>query len=167
MQDDGGEDGRYDPTAGAAPQEPTLAAGAASFIKGITGFIKHNIIPQFDDGSEDEFGRMSRTANAGHTPPPSPSGGVADEEEEPPPPQPDDDAEQRLHKARSALFEATIEQLMVMRQQGLPPPPQSAIDIYSSEGYPTRHGQRWQHMRHPMLAAPACQRRRPSPFHLA
>ena len=84
LQDDGGGHGRYDPTAGAAPQEPTLAAGTPSFIKGITGFIKHNIIPQFDDGSEDEFGRMSRTANAGHTPPPSPSGGVADEEEEPP-----------------------------------------------------------------------------------
>ena len=40
MQDDGGGHGRYDPTAGAAPQEPTLAADAPPFINGISGIIK-------------------------------------------------------------------------------------------------------------------------------
>ena len=41
MQDDGGGHGRHDPAAGAAPQEPTLAAGAPSFINdGISGIIK-------------------------------------------------------------------------------------------------------------------------------
>ena len=69
MQDDGGGDGRYDPTAGAALQEPTLAAGAPSFIKNVSGIIKHNNIPQFDggdddDGSEDEFGPSDRPMRA-------------------------------------------------------------------------------------------------------
>ena len=44
LQDDGGGHGpwhgRYDPTAGAAPQEPTLAADAPPFINGISGIIK-------------------------------------------------------------------------------------------------------------------------------
>ena len=79
LQDDGRGHGRYDPAAGEAPQEPTLAAGAPSSIKDITGFVKHNNIPQFDggdndDGSEDECGRMSRTAHGGHSPPPPPLG---------------------------------------------------------------------------------------------
>ena len=62
LQDDGGGHGRYDPTAGAAPQEPTLAADAPSFINGISGITK--CIPQFDgegddDESEGELGRRS------------------------------------------------------------------------------------------------------------
>ena len=42
LQDDGGGHGRYDPTAGAAPQEPTLAADAPSFINGISGITTWN-----------------------------------------------------------------------------------------------------------------------------
>ena len=86
LQDDGGGHGRYDQTAGAAPQEPTLAADAPSFISGISGII--NCIPQLDgedddDESEDVIrGRLltpvpwdesedeSQAAGVGHSPPP-------------------------------------------------------------------------------------------------
>ena len=79
LQDDRGGHGRYDQTAGAAPQEPTLAADAPLFINVISGVIKH--IPQFDgEGddheSEDELGRRSRTTNGGHSPPPPLSSGL-------------------------------------------------------------------------------------------
>ena len=45
LQDHGGGHGRYDPTAGAAPQEPTLAADAPSFINGIFRDICCNYTP--------------------------------------------------------------------------------------------------------------------------
>ena len=39
LQDHGGGHGRYDPTAGTAPQEPTPAASTPSFIKDISDII--------------------------------------------------------------------------------------------------------------------------------
>ena len=62
-----GGHGRYDLTAGAAPQGPTLAADAPSFINDISGIIKH--IPQFDgegdhDESEDELGRRCKALSS-------------------------------------------------------------------------------------------------------